>query len=94
MLLVFEWDQRKAQANVRKHGVSFDEAASVFGDPLARIFVDEDHSAEERREIIVGHSKRLLVVSFTERVKGRVRIINARCATRGEQRDYEEHVTS
>lgn len=94
MLLVFKWDQRKAQANVRKHGVSSDEAASVFGDPLARIFVDEDHSAEERREIIVGHSKRLLVVSFTELVKGRVRIINARCATRGEQSDDEEHVTS
>lgn len=93
MPLVFEWDRRKAQTNLRKHRVSFTEAALVFSDPLARIFVDEDHSAAERREIIVGHSRRLLVVCFTERAKDRVRIISARSATRGEQQDYEEHVT-
>ncbi len=95
MPLVFEWDQRKARASVRGHGVDFAEAASVFGDPLARIFLDEDHSAEEQREIIIGHSAvgRLLIVSFTERAEDRIRIITARPATRGEQKDYEEHVT-
>ncbi len=93
MPLVFEWNERKARGNLRKHRVSFAEAALVFSDPLARIFVDEDHSAAERREIIIGHSKRLLVVCFTERAKDQVRIISARSATRGEQQDYEENVT-
>lgn len=52
----FKWDASKAALNFRKHGVSFDEATTVFDDPLARIFDDLDHSREERREIIVGHS--------------------------------------
>jgi uncharacterized DUF497 family protein len=52
----FEWDRRKATANLRKHGVSFDEALTVFKDPLARIFDDEDHSMREAREIIIGQS--------------------------------------
>jgi len=96
MSVVFEWDPRKARANLRKHGIGFSEAVSVFVDPLARIFLDEDHSSEEQREIIIGYSvaRRLLLVSFTERVKDRVRIISARRATRGEQGDYEENVTS
>ena len=55
MLPVFEWDNRKAQSNLRKHRVSFTEAASVFSDPLARIFADEAHSGNEVREIIIGH---------------------------------------
>ena len=78
----------------RQHRVSFAEAVSVFSDPLARIFPDEEHSAEELREIIIGHSpaKRLLLVSFMESEMGRVRIISARRATREEQYDYEEHV--
>ena len=61
-----EWDRNKANSNFEKHGVSFDEARTVFDDPLARIFSDEDHSESERREIIVGHSifRRLLLVSF------------------------------
>ena len=64
MYLVFEWDTVKVRANLRKHDVSFSEAISVFSDPLARIFGDEDHSAEEHREIIIGHSpvRRLLLV--------------------------------
>ncbi len=68
MPLVFEWDIRKANANQRKHRISFDEACTVLDDPLARIFSDEDHSNGEQREIIVGHSilERLLLVSFTE----------------------------
>ena len=65
----FEWDKNKASSNIKKHGVSFDEARTVFNDPLARIFDDEEHSSIERREIIIGHSivNRLLVVCFTER---------------------------
>ncbi len=94
MALVFEWDFRKAKANHRKHRVSFDEACTVFDDPLAKIFPDEDHSNREEREIIVGHSllERLLVVSFTERDTGRIRIVSARAATLRERRDYEEVV--
>lgn len=94
MPLVFEWDVPKAKVNQRKHGVSFDEACTVFDDPLAKIFPDEEHSDGEQREIIVGHSivDRLLLVSFAERARGRLRIISARKATRKEQRDYEENV--
>lgn len=69
MSLQFEWDEDKAKANAKKHGVTFEEASSVFADPLAAIFVDEAHSGEELREIIIGHSEdgRLLLTSFTER---------------------------
>ena len=65
----FEWDAAKARENLQKHGVAFEEALTVFADPLARIFDDPDHSESERRELIVGHSAQqgLLVVSFTER---------------------------
>ena len=95
MALVFEWDTAKADANVRKHRVTFEEAATVFGDPLARIFPDPDHSAAEERELIIGHSaeSRLLVVSFTERPRS-VRLISARPATRYERKDYEANVSS
>jgi uncharacterized DUF497 family protein len=63
----FEWDRRRAQANLKKHGVSFEEAATVFRDALAPMFDDPDHSPGEDREIIVGHSVlgRLLLVSFS-----------------------------
>jgi hypothetical protein len=86
----FAWDSIKAEINREKHGVSFEEAATVFGDPLAVIFDDEGHSTYEDREIIVGHSlnDRLLFVCFIER-DGQVRIISARRATPREQRDYE-----
>jgi uncharacterized protein len=92
MSLEFEWDEDKASSNEKKHRVTFEEAASVFADPLAAIFDDEDHSDEEQREIIVGHSakNRLLLVCFTERA-GAIRIISARRATKGEHRDYEEN---
>jgi len=87
----FEWDPRKDAVNQSKHGVGFDEALTVFADSLARIFADPDHSAEEAREIVIGHSarQRLLLVSFTER-DDRVRIINARLTTQSERTDYEE----
>ena len=92
MSLGFEWDVQKVASNVTKYGVTFEEASTVFGDPLAVIFDDEDHSHDEIREIIIGHSMlgRLLLVSFTERDKRNVRIISARKATRRERKDYEE----
>lgn len=88
----FEWDKRKAALNLRKHGITFDEASTVFNNPLACIFDDEDHSGDEPREIIIGHSviDRPLVVSFTERDHGVIRIINARLATKTEREDYEQ----
>jgi uncharacterized protein len=93
--LVFEWDPGKAASNLQKHGVAFEEALTVFMDPLARIHDDPDHSGPESREIIVGHStqRRLLVVGYTER-RDAVRIINARPASRKERRDYEEDFIS
>ncbi len=95
MSLKFEWDQRKAASNSSRHRVSFEEALTVFADPLARIFNNEDHSIKEQREIIIGHSAkgRLLVVCFTERGES-VRTFSARKATRTEQRDYEEYIKS
>lgn len=95
MSLEFEWDAPKADANLKKHGVAFDEALSMFADPLARIFDDPDHSEDEPREIIVGFStkQRLLVVGFTERSE-LVRLIHARRATKSERTRHEEHVKS
>jgi len=93
MPLSFEWDKRKAATNLKKHKVSFDEASTVFDDPLAYIFDDEDHSQAERREIIIGQSviRRLLVVCFTERVQDLIRIFSGRLATKRERQDYEEN---
>ena len=93
MGLRFEWDRKKAAINFRKHGVSFDEASTVFNDPLARIFDDEDHSEEEAREIIIGHSAtgRLLIVHFNERQSNVIRTISARLATPRERDDYEKN---
>jgi uncharacterized protein len=93
MNLKFEWDRKKAAATLSKHRVAFEEALTVFGDPLAKIFDDEDHSIEEQREIIIGHSSqgRLMIVCFTAQGES-VRIFSARTATRRERRDYEENV--
>jgi uncharacterized DUF497 family protein len=87
----FEWDAQKETENVKSHGVAFDEALTVFADPLANIFDDPDHSSDERRELIIGQSvaQRLLLVSFTERGR-RIRIISARPTTARERRDYEQ----
>lgn len=92
----FEWDSRKASTNQRKHGVSFEEAATVFADPLARIFSDAIHSKHEHREIIIGHSSQnhLILVSFTERAENIVRLISARPATRKERADYEKNYST
>ena len=87
----FEWDLKKAEANKRKHGVSFHEAATIFGDPLAITFMDPDHSIDENRYLTFGLSRfnQLLVVSHTER-GDRVRIISARLMTRQERGIYEK----
>lgn len=87
----FEWDKDKAARNVAKHGVSFLEAATVFGDPLSDTFDDPDHSAGEHRFIIFGTSERgrILVVAHTDDGET-VRIISAREPTRGERKFYEE----
>ena len=87
----FEWDKEKAAANLTKHGVSFEEAKTVFGDPLYVDFYDPDHSFDEHRYIIIGESRqrRLLIVSYTER-DNLVRLISARDVTRSERETYEE----
>jgi uncharacterized DUF497 family protein len=87
----FEWDPKKAEANLSKHGVSFREAVTAFGDPLSMNMADPDHSTGEERFIVLGMSDRyrLLVVSYTERPP-RTRIISARLATRHERKQYEE----
>ena len=90
MSLAFEWDPEKARANERKHGVSFDEAATAFGDPLSVTIPDPDHSDDEDRFILLGstYRGRLLVVVHTERGDN-IRIISARLATRTERYAYE-----
>lgn len=87
----FEWDKNKAEANLLKHEVSFDEAKTVFNDPLYIDFYDPDHSDKEDRYIIIGESQRsrLLIVSYTER-EHKTRLISAREATRREREYYEE----
>lgn len=94
MSLEFEWDPKKAKANLANHKIAFEEALTVFADPLARVFDDEEHSENEPREILIGHSikQRLILVCFTARGT-RIRMISARTATRLESRDYEENVS-
>jgi uncharacterized DUF497 family protein len=89
--MTFEWDGRKAAANEKKHGVSFYEASTVFGDPHAITFDDPDRSSDEQRLVTFGFSRthRLLVVAHTQRID-RTRIISARVAKRHERRIYEE----
>jgi len=86
----FEWDRKKAEKNLTKHKVSFDEALTVFYDPLSATFDDMDHSVGEKRLITIGYSSRgrLLVISHTERGKA-IRIINARSATAHERKRHE-----
>jgi uncharacterized protein len=87
----FEWDAAKASANLRQHEVSFEEASTVFGDPLAMLMADPDHSTDEERYLLLGLSARqsLLVVAFAERPP-RTRLISARPASPAERRQYEE----
>jgi len=92
--VIYEWDPKKARANLRKHRVSFEEAATVFLDPLAITYPDPDHSDEEFREITVGHSAKLGVIFLSHTQRGnRIRIIGARKATRWERKHYEESIS-
>jgi len=90
--LQFTWDPAKAAANLRKHGVAFEDASTVFRNPLAKVLPDPTHSEREQRSLILGHSAggRLLLVVFTE-TEERIRIISARDASARERREYEEH---
>lgn len=92
MDLLFEWDPAKAQSNECKHGVTFEEAATAFGDPVSLIIADPDHSERDSRFLLLlGQSSagRLLVVAHTER-REQIRIISARVATRRERKAYEQ----
>jgi uncharacterized DUF497 family protein len=91
MGLKFEWDEEKAKANRNKHQVSFEEASTVFDDPLFITFLDVEHSQNEERYITIGVSKRkqLLLVAHTDN-EGQIRIISARKATNHERRFYEQ----
>jgi uncharacterized DUF497 family protein len=91
MGLNFEWDDRKAALNRRKHGVDFDEACTAFGDPLSITIPDPGHSKEEDRFVLIGESfrGRLLVVVHTER-GDTLRLISARVAKSSERRTYEQ----
>ena len=87
----FSWDPKNAASNLNKHGVSFEEAASVFGDRLSDTFPDPDHSLEEYRFVIIGSSEsgKILVVAHTDDGE-LVRLISAREVTHGERKSYEE----
>jgi len=91
--MVYEWSARKALTNARKHGISFEEAATVFLDPNAWTFADPDHSEDESREITIGHTRnqKLIFVSHCDR-EGRTRIISARIATKRERKIYEKSI--
>lgn len=91
MALTFEWDEHKALMNEHNHGVTFDEAATVFGDPDALTIFDEYHSIDEDRYITLGVSnrRRVLIVVYTER-EPNIRLISARSATPAERRQYEQ----
>lgn len=91
MALRFEWDPSKARSNKRKHGVSFEEASTVFGDPLSLTVFDPDHSTDEERFVTVGLSarQRLVAVVHTDR-RGSIRLVSARLAVPRERKTYEK----
>ena len=88
----FQWDEEKAKSNLKKHGVSFEEGATIFNDPMIATILDPDHSKDEERFISIGMSliRRLLTVIHTYR-KDRLRLISARKATKAEKKNYENH---
>lgn len=88
----YEWDKLKATSNLAKHDVSFEEAATVFDDPLYVDFLDPDHSESEQRYIVIGESRegRILFVAYTER-RDVIRLISARLTTRTERKAYEKN---
>jgi uncharacterized protein len=90
-MIDFEWDTTKAESNIQKHGMSFDEASTVFSDPFELTISDPDHSIGEYRFLSIGRSERnrLVVVFFTERQPNAIRIISARLASKSERQIYE-----
>lgn len=92
MGLLFEWDPKKALLNLKRHGVSFDEASTAFRDPLSQTIEDPLHSENEERFVLIGRSiqGRLLIIIHTDRGE-RIRIISARLATKNERLKYEEN---
>ncbi|MCF8109611.1 MAG: BrnT family toxin [Desulfohalobiaceae bacterium] len=92
MGLLFEWDPKKARLNLKRHGVSFDEASTAFRDPLSQTIEDPLHSEDEERFVLIGRSiqGRLLIIIHTDRGE-RIRIISARLATKNERLKYEEN---
>lgn len=92
LTMKFDWDRKKAEFNLKKHKVSFEEATSVFFDDLAKITFDPDHSDDEHRQILIGHShsrKLLFVIHVAFEEKNTIRIISARKATKRERKDFE-----
>ncbi|MFN7730202.1 MAG: BrnT family toxin [Bdellovibrio sp.] len=88
----FKWDSKKAKANLEKHGVSFEEASTVFYDPFAKLGHDPDHSEQEDRYILIGHSQKnnlLFVVHVYKESESTIRVISARKATKKEKYDFE-----
>jgi len=92
-MLIFEWDLKKAETNLKNHGVSFEEASTVFKDPLSLTIDDPLHSADEERLILIGmsYNNRMLVIVHTE-IRDKIRIISARKATKKERNYYETNV--
>jgi len=90
--VIYEWDPRKARANLKKHDITFDEALTVFSDPFALTFDDPDHSADERRLITLGLSgkNRIVFLAHADTADDRIRIISARKATKTEAHAYQE----
>lgn len=88
----FEWSDEKADANLKKHEVAFEEAETAFDDSYAYIFDDEEHWEDESRELLIGYSERnrLLFISFVQRTPNLIRIISARLADRSERKKYEQ----
>ena len=92
--MTYEWDEVKAQLNIAKHGVSFDEAKSVFGDEFGLVIFDEEHSQGEERFLLLGQSarSRILLVVHCYKDGDIIRIISARKATKNEQKQYKEQL--
>lgn len=91
--MIYEWDAKKAKSNLRKHGIAFEEATTIFLDPLAVTYPDPHHSGAEEREITIGHSAAGQVIFVSHCRRGNcIRIIGARKATRTERQQYEESI--
>ena len=93
MGLVFEWDENKAKSNLKKHGISFVEASTVFGDLFSITIEDVIHSDNEQRFIIIGHSEKSILTVVHLEKKDAIRIISARKASHNEQKVYEENIS-